>query len=68
MRNAPIVDTRLSAAQPGRSGYVKTRRGMPRMPRKCWTKNVMLKPMTMSQKFALPRRSESIRPLIFGNQ
>ena len=29
---------------------------------------VMLKPMTMSQNVHLPSRSESMRPLIFGNQ
>jgi len=34
----------------------------------CIGKNVMFIPMKKSQKFQLPARSLSIRPLSFGNQ
>ena len=66
--NAPTVEIMFNAAQPGKSGYVKTLRGIPMIPRKCCTMNVMLNPMTISQNCARPIFSDNIRPLIFGNQ
>src|SRR5206468_11764934 len=35
MKNAPIVETMFIQAQPGKSGYVKVRRGMPANPSTC---------------------------------
>ena len=42
--------------------------GMPRNPRKCSVKNVILKPMKKSQKCHVPNVVLAIRPVIFGNQ
>src|SRR5205085_2304755 len=64
----PAVATRFSVPQPVSGRYVYTRRGMPWRPSWCIGKNVRLKPTKRSQKFQRPRRSESIRPVIFGNQ
>jgi len=41
---------------------------MPAAPSQCWTRNVVWKPMKVSQKCTLPSRSSSIRPVILGNQ
>ena len=41
---------------------------MPSVPSQCCTRNVVWKPMKVSQKWTLPSRSSSIRPDIFGNQ
>src|SRR5215212_6660574 len=68
VKKTPMVEIRLSSPQPGRSGYVATRLGIPISPSMCCTKNVILKPIKLSQKFILPSRSLSMRPVIFGNQ
>ena len=44
------------------------RRGMPLRPRMWCGPNVRLKPISISQKCTLPRRSLIIFPKIFGNQ
>ena len=41
---------------------------MPSAPSQCCTRNVVLKPMMVSQKWILPHRSSIMRPVIFGNQ
>ena len=68
MMNAPIVEIRLYACQPADAWYSKMRRGMPERPAECCTRNVVWKPMSVSQKATLPIRSESMRPVSFGNQ
>ena len=44
------------------------RRGMPAMPRKCCTKKIMLKKMSVSQKCHWPSVSLYILPVHFGSQ
>ena len=44
------------------------RRGIPESPSECWMRKVARKPTNCSQNESLPIRSESIRPVIFGNQ
>jgi hypothetical protein len=44
------------------------RRGMPSRPAECWIRKVVWNPMNTKPKDHLPRPSDSIRPLIFGNQ
>jgi hypothetical protein len=68
MKNAPIVETMFIQVQPGKSGYVKVRRGMPANPSTCWIMKVRLNPIVISQNVHFPIRSDIIRPLIFGNQ
>ena len=47
---------------------MRSRRGIPSMPRKCIGKKVILNPMKVSQKWSLPRVSPSMRPVILGHQ
>src|SRR4029450_4566789 len=49
MKNAPIVETMFIQVQPGKSGYVNVRRGIPANPSTCWIMKVRLKPITISQ-------------------
>ena len=65
---APIVDIRFIEPQYGKSWYVYMRRGIPITPRKCCMKNVILNPITVSQKCHFPSVSDNIRPVNFGNQ
>ena len=44
------------------------RRGMPSVPSQCMGKKARLKPITPSQKWALPSPSSSILPNILGHQ
>ncbi len=44
------------------------RRGIPRNPRMCIGKKVMLNPTNITQKLHFPSFSLSIRPVIFGSQ
>ena len=44
------------------------RRGIPAKPRKCIGKKARLTPTKVSQKCSLPRVSEYMYPVIFGNQ
>jgi len=41
---------------------------MPASPRKCCTKKIMLKKISVSQKWILPSVSSYILPVHFGNQ
>jgi hypothetical protein len=41
---------------------------MPSSPTRNWKKKVTLKPTRNVQKWSLPRRSDSSRPVILGNQ
>ena len=66
--NEPIVEIKLYVDHPSPAGRCRSRRGIPDRPSACWTKKVMLKPMNMTQNDALPSRSFSSRPVIFGNQ
>ncbi|MNV91226.1 hypothetical protein D3C71_1857030 [compost metagenome] len=63
---APIVEIMLNRSQPTSSGYVKTRRGMPRNPEKCIGKKPTLKPTNISQKAVLPQVAESFFPVTKG--
>ena len=54
-RRAPRRSRRCGAACPTR-------------PAECWTRKVTLKPTNISQNESLPRASDIIRPVIFGNQ
>jgi hypothetical protein len=41
---------------------------MPSRPAECWIRNVQWNPIRNSQNDTLPRPSDIIRPVIFGNQ
>ncbi len=64
--NADMEMNRFQASN--LAAYSATRRGMPWMPMMCIGPNVRLKKMKVSQKWSLPSRSSSIRPVILGNQ
>src|SRR4029078_1537119 len=66
--NDPMVSMKFRTSQPIPGWYRYVRRGMPMRPTMCIGKKVRLKPMSISQKFHLPRRSSSILPNAFGHQ
>src|SRR5262249_175440 len=68
MMNDPAVEISFSVVQPSEGRQSKYRRGIPSPPAQCCTRNVVLKPMRVSQKWTLPQRSSIMRPVIFGNQ
>ena len=68
MTNTPMVANRFQKSNPKPGEYVSIRRDMPFRPRMCIGPNARLKPMSIVQKFHLPRVSPSLWPNTLGHQ